>query len=69
VAEWTETQTPPALLELKYRMMYFDGYANEERSWDGTRLRLPLGVRMNYMIEIYFLASNNVTEYEALVNG
>jgi ribonuclease HI len=30
---------------------------------------IPLSVCMRYIIRIHFLASNNVTEYEALVNG
>jgi ribonuclease HI len=29
----------------------------------------PLGVRMRYSTRLHFLASNNVAEYEALVNG
>jgi len=29
----------------------------------------PLGVHMRYVIRIHFAASNNVVEYEALVNG
>ena len=29
----------------------------------------PLGVHMRYVIRIHFVASNNVVEYEALVNG
>ena len=29
----------------------------------------PLGVRMRYMVRIHFSSSNNVTKYEALVNG
>ena len=28
----------------------------------------PLGVRMRYMVRIYFPSSNNVAEYEALIN-
>jgi ribonuclease HI len=28
-----------------------------------------LGVHMRYMVRIHFPASNNVTEYEALING
>ena len=28
----------------------------------------PLGIHMRYVIRIYFVASNNITEYEALVN-
>ena len=30
---------------------------------------LPLGVHMRYMVRIYFPSSNNVAEYEALING
>jgi ribonuclease HI len=29
----------------------------------------PLGVRMRYVIRLHFAASNNIAEYEALVNG
>ena len=29
----------------------------------------PLGVRMRYAIRLHFPTSNNVAEYEALVNG
>jgi ribonuclease HI len=29
----------------------------------------PLGVKMRYAIQLHFPASNNVAEYEALVNG
>jgi probable phosphoglycerate mutase len=29
----------------------------------------PLGVHIRYMICLHFAASNNVAEYEALVNG
>ena len=50
-------------------MMYFDGSLMKK----GTEVRLvfisPLGVRMRYAIRIHFPVSNNVAEYEALVNG
>ena len=29
----------------------------------------PLGVCMRYMVRIHFPSSNNVDEYEALING
>ena len=35
----------------------------------GLLLISPLGVHMRYVIRIHFAASNNVAEYEALVNG
>jgi len=30
---------------------------------------LPLGVRMRYMVRLHFPSSNNVAEYEALINS
>ena len=30
---------------------------------------LPLRVRIRYMVRIHFPSSNNVVEYEALING
>ena len=35
----------------------------------GLLIISPLGIHMRYVIRIHFAASNNVTEYEALVNG
>ena len=37
----------------------------------GTRLVFvsPLGVHMRYMVHLHFPSSNNVAEYEALING
>ena len=29
----------------------------------------PLGIRMRYMVRLHFPSSNNITEYEALING
>ena len=39
------------------------------RAGAGLLLILPLGVHMRYVIRIHFAASNNVAQYEALVNG
>jgi ribonuclease HI len=60
---------PPALVEQEYRTMYFDRSLMKSRAGAGLVFISPIGVRMRYMIRIHFLASNNVAEYEALVNG
>jgi len=39
------------------------------RAGAGLLFISPLGVHMRYLIRIHFAASNNVAEYEALVNG
>ncbi|RLM73650.1 uncharacterized protein C2845_PM15G06780 [Panicum miliaceum] len=68
VAEWTEIQTPSAPEKKEYWTMYFDGSLMKVRAGAGLIFISPLGVRMRYMIRLHFPASNNVAEYEALLN-
>jgi len=49
--------------------MYFDGSLMKMGARAGLLFVSPLGVHMRYVIRIHFAASNNVTEYEAHVNG
>jgi len=49
--------------------MYFDGSLIKTGDGAGLLFISPLGVHMRNVIRIHFAASNNVTEYEALVNG
>ena len=49
--------------------MYFDGSLMKKGANAGLVFVLPLGVCMRYMVRIYFPYSNNVAEYEALING
>jgi ribonuclease HI len=49
--------------------MYFDGSLMKRGAGVGLLFISPLGVHMRYVIRLYFPASNNVTEYEALVTG
>ena len=48
--------------------MYFDGSLMKKGAGAGLVFVSPLGVRMRYMVRIQF-PSNNVAEYEALING
>jgi len=50
-------------------MMYFDGSLMKTGAGAGLLFISPIGVHMRYVIRIHFATSNNVTEYEALVNG
>ena len=50
-------------------MMYFDGSLMKKGTSAGLVFVLPLGVCMRYMVCIHFPSSNNVAEYEALING
>ena len=49
--------------------MYFDGSLMKTGAGVGLLFISPLGVHMRYMVRLHFAASNNVAEYEALVNG
>jgi ribonuclease HI len=49
--------------------MYFDRSLMKTGADAGLVFISPLGVRMRYVIQLYFAASNNIAEYEALVNG
>jgi hypothetical protein len=69
VAEWTEMQTQPVLIEHETWTMYFDGSVMKEGAGVGLVFISPLGVRMEYMVRLHFPASNNTAEYEALING
>ena len=69
ITEWTKIQIPPAVIDQEYWTMYFDGSLMKKGADVGLVFVSPLGVRMRYMVRIYFPSSNNVAEYEALVNG
>ena len=48
--------------------MYFDGSLMKKGANAGQVFVLLLDVRMRYMVHIHFPSSNNVAEYEALIN-
>jgi ribonuclease HI len=49
--------------------MYFDGSLMKTGTGASLIFISPLGVHMHYVIWLHFAASNNIAEYEALVNG
>jgi ribonuclease HI len=49
--------------------MYFDGSLMKTGAGAGLLFVSPLGKHLRYAIRLHFPASNNVVEYEALVNG
>ena len=60
---------PPAVIDQKYWMMYFDGSLMKIGAGMGLVFVSPLGVCMRYMVHLHFPSSNNVAEYEALINS
>ena len=69
IAEWTEVQMRPTVVNQEYWMMYFDGSLMKKGADTGLVFVSPLGVHMRYMVRLHFPSSNNVAEYEALING
>jgi ribonuclease HI len=49
--------------------MYFDDSFMKEGAGVGLVFISPLGVRMEYLVRLHFLTSNNTAVYEALING
>jgi ribonuclease HI len=49
--------------------MFFDGSLMKTGAGAGLLFVSPLGKHLRYMLRLHFPASNNVAEYEALVNG
>ena len=60
---------PLTVVDQEYGTMYFDGSLMKKGAGTGLVFISPLRVRMRYMVCVHFPSSNNVAEYEALVNG
>jgi ribonuclease HI len=69
LAEWVDTQLPTAPIQAELWTMYFDGSLMKTRAGAGLLFISPLRKHVRYVIRLHFPASNNVAEYEALVNG
>jgi hypothetical protein len=69
LAEWTDTQLPTTPIQPELWTMYFDGSLMKTGAGAGLLFISPLGKHIRYVIRLHFPASNNVAEYEALVNG
>jgi ribonuclease HI len=69
VAEWVDTQLPAAPIQPELWTMFFDGSLMKTGAGAGLFFISPLGEHLLYVLHLHFPASNNVAEYEALVNG
>jgi ribonuclease HI len=69
VAEWVDTQLPTALIQPELWTMFFDGSLMKTGAGAGLLFISPLGKNLRCVMRLHFPASNNVAEYEALVNG
>jgi ribonuclease HI len=69
VAEWVDTQLPAAPIQPELWTMFFDGSLMKTGAGAGLLFISPLGKHLRYVLRLHFPTSNNVAEYEALVNG
>jgi ribonuclease HI len=69
LAKWVDTQLPTALIQAELWTMYFDGSLMKTGAGASLLFVSPLRKHLRYVIRLHFPASNNVAEYEALVNG
>ena len=69
VTERTEVQLPTPNITHEYWTMYFDGSIMVPGSGARVVLISPDASRLRYAICLHFSASNNIMEYEALING
>jgi ribonuclease HI len=69
LAEWVDTQLPTAPTQAELWTMYFDGSLMKTGACAGLLFISPLEKHVRYVIRLHFPTSNNVAEYEALVNG
>ena len=54
IAEWTEVQMPPVVIDQEYWTMYFDMSLMKKGAGAGLVFVSPLGVCMRYMIRLHF---------------
>jgi ribonuclease HI len=57
------------LIQPELWTMFFDGSLMKTGVGAGLLFISPLGTHLRYVLCLHFPASNNVAEYEALVNG
>jgi hypothetical protein len=69
ITEWMDSGLPGIDELPDHWVMYFDGSYTLKGAWAGIVLIRPEGDVLNYAIQLEFPATNNITEYEGLVNG
>ncbi|SPT18588.1 unnamed protein product [Triticum aestivum] len=69
LVDWAETQYLPPAPDSTHWRMHFDGSKMRTGLGAGVVLTSPKGDKLRYVLQFHFAASNNVTEYEALIHG
>jgi hypothetical protein len=69
IAKWADSGLRGIDELTNYSVMYFDGSYTLKGAGAGVVLIPPEGDILKYAIQLKFLATNNIVEYEGLVNG
>jgi ribonuclease HI len=69
MAEWWENQLPTPTERPEHWVMYFDGSLKLEGAGAGVLLISPKGDQLKYVLQIFWMVSNNKAQYEALLHG
>jgi ribonuclease HI len=69
VAEWTDSGLQDIDELPNHWVMYFDGFYGFKGAGVDVVLIPPEADVLKYAIQLEFPATNNITEYEGLVNG
>jgi ribonuclease HI len=69
LAEWADTQLSTTPIQAELWTMYFNGSLVKTGAGVGLLFISPLRKHVRYVLRLHFPASNNVAEFEALVNG
>jgi ribonuclease HI len=69
LAEWADTQLSTTPIQAELWTMYFNGSLVKTGAGVGLLFISPLGKHVRYVLRLHCPASNNVAEFEALVNG
>src|SRR5688572_1619104 len=68
MVEWRENQLRMPAERPKHWVMYFDGSLRLKGASTGVLLISPKGEQLKYVLQIFWEASNNEAEYEALLH-
>src|SRR3954463_7580155 len=69
IADWTEAPEGTPMPEPDPWIMHFDGSKGHQGSGAGVTLKSPTGEELKCVLQIHFMATNNMAEYEALPDG
>ena len=69
IAEWTEAELPREYSTYSHLTLYFDGSRMLAGLGVGVILISPTGDTVRYVLQIMYMDSNSVAEYEALLHG